>query len=101
VRCIGGGVVSVDERQKHQDRHQAETGAGDIVTMFSDADGGKACEAIPLADERFAQHLAELEVEEEEMSSGYAKWSHVKARGRAGTSEQVRLAARRGSPGTR
>jgi len=66
VRCIGGDVVSVDERQQHQDRHQAKTGAGDIVTMFSDADGGKAGEAIPLAEKRVAQHLAELAEEETE-----------------------------------
>jgi hypothetical protein len=31
-----GDVVSVDERQKH--RLQAETRAGDIVAMFSDAE---------------------------------------------------------------
>ena len=39
-------------------------------------------EAIPLADERFTQHLTEL-VAEEAMSSGYAKWSDVKAKDRA------------------
>ena len=66
MRCIGGDVVSVDERQKPQNRHQAETGAGDTVTMFSDADGGEACEAIPLAGERVAQHLTELAEEETE-----------------------------------
>jgi len=34
--------------------------------MFSDADGGKAGEAIPLAEKRVAQHLAELAEEETE-----------------------------------
>src|SRR6266699_1167417 len=53
-----------------------------IFLVSGDKAGNWEREAIPLADERFAQHLAELEEEgEEAMSSGYSKWSDVKARG--------------------